>query len=372
MPPTATTLSAADLANLERALGVAVSPLDFPSVEQWGAALMASWRPVLTADQAFFAHSLNGAVVVQADAPLTERAGREYARHSWQVDPALTARRKQLRLDDSRDDVYDRLPRTEAELFVDWCTPNRLNDVIALKVETGGAFTAALHFYHDHEDRNPFGERGLQLLRLLLPAFQAGIATYMRLAAHRAQLTSWLDAARDGLALFDADGRPLHRNPALNAMLAAEPERARIVHALSAAGSRAAALTRRDPTAPRIAATNHASVTPLFRELRTAAGQYRLAATHLASIAGRSDAPLILVSLTRGDRKTRSDGELQTRFRLTKREVEVARLLASGLRTGPLATTLNISVHTARRHTERVLSKLGIESRAGVAEALSD
>jgi DNA-binding CsgD family transcriptional regulator len=374
MSPKALTLSPGDIAHLENALRVAVSPLDFPSVERWGAAIMESWRPVLTADQAFFAHSLEGTVVVQGDGAHTEKAGREYAEHFWQVDPGVTETRKRLGLEVyHRDDVYDRSLLTRAELFVDWCAPNQLNDILALNVELGSPFPAALHFYHDHEDRNPFGNRGLQLLRLLLPAFKAGIQTHIRLSEHRAQLERVLDVTRDGLALFDADGRPLHRNPALEKTLQGDPERERLVHALSMAALHAAAFGGGATGKARIASSLQAAAAPLYRELCTAAGRYRLAVTRLGPIAGSlgsSGAPLILVSLVDADRKAPADAELRARFGLTKREVEVARLLASGLRTRPLATALGISAHTARRHTERILRKLGLESRAGVAEAL--
>ncbi|HEX6965176.1 MAG TPA: helix-turn-helix transcriptional regulator [Gemmatimonadaceae bacterium] len=55
------------------------------------------------------------------------------------------------------------------------------------------------------------------------------------------------------------------------------------------------------------------------------------------------------------------------RKRLTTREMEVVRLLARGLSNAEVARRLEISTHTARRHTERVLFKLGVHSRAQVA-----
>ncbi|HEU5039303.1 MAG TPA: helix-turn-helix transcriptional regulator [Gemmatimonadales bacterium] len=52
------------------------------------------------------------------------------------------------------------------------------------------------------------------------------------------------------------------------------------------------------------------------------------------------------------------------RFGLTDREKEVARLLAKGRRNAAIAAALGISPHTARHHTQRVLAKLGVHSRA--------
>ena len=51
-------------------------------------------------------------------------------------------------------------------------------------------------------------------------------------------------------------------------------------------------------------------------------------------------------------------------YGFTGREVEVARLLAEGRRNTAIAATLGISPHTARHHTQRVLAKLGVHSRA--------
>lgn len=51
---------------------------------------------------------------------------------------------------------------------------------------------------------------------------------------------------------------------------------------------------------------------------------------------------------------------------LSAREAEVAKLIATGASTKEIAAQLRISVHTARRHTERVFAKLGVQSRSQV------
>ena len=63
-------------------------------------------------------------------------------------------------------------------------------------------------------------------------------------------------------------------------------------------------------------------------------------------------------------------GVLAERFRLTAREAHVAELLASRLSTREIAEALEISPHTVRRHVEAVLRKVGVRSRAAVADAL--
>jgi DNA-binding NarL/FixJ family response regulator len=55
---------------------------------------------------------------------------------------------------------------------------------------------------------------------------------------------------------------------------------------------------------------------------------------------------------------------LQLQYGLTARELEVAVLLEEGRSNSIIAKALQISTHTARHHTQRVLAKLGVHSRA--------
>jgi DNA-binding response OmpR family regulator len=60
------------------------------------------------------------------------------------------------------------------------------------------------------------------------------------------------------------------------------------------------------------------------------------------------------------------DGALRDRFGLTSREIAVTRLLVEGLSNAEIAQRLEVSYYTARNHTEKVLLKLGVPSRAAV------
>jgi DNA-binding CsgD family transcriptional regulator len=53
-------------------------------------------------------------------------------------------------------------------------------------------------------------------------------------------------------------------------------------------------------------------------------------------------------------------------YGLTRRELEVARLIANGHSGKQVAAALRISPHTARHHTESVFSKLGVQCRGQV------
>ena len=65
-----------------------------------------------------------------------------------------------------------------------------------------------------------------------------------------------------------------------------------------------------------------------------------------------------------------SDEQLRDRFGLTARQVAVARLLGEGCSNVEIAKRLSVSYYTARNHTEQVLTKLGIPSRAAVGAVL--
>lgn len=57
---------------------------------------------------------------------------------------------------------------------------------------------------------------------------------------------------------------------------------------------------------------------------------------------------------------------------LTKRELEVAQVLARGLTNQQIADELFISVRTVETHVKRILSKLGVRSRGQVARWVLD
>ena len=65
-----------------------------------------------------------------------------------------------------------------------------------------------------------------------------------------------------------------------------------------------------------------------------------------------------------------SDDELHSRFGLTERQIAVTRLVAEGCTNAEIASRLGVSFYTARNHTEQVLAKLGVGTRAAVGALL--
>ena len=57
-------------------------------------------------------------------------------------------------------------------------------------------------------------------------------------------------------------------------------------------------------------------------------------------------------------------------YRLTTREVQVARLIARGLSTAEIASTLFVSRHTVRDHLKATFQKVGVSSRGELTAKL--
>lgn len=101
----------------------------------------------------------------------------------------------------------------------------------------------------------------------------------------------------------------------------------------------------------------------------TSAG-YQLRATRLDGFPLAAGA-LSVVVIQSAPRTAPSDDHLRLRHGLSQQEMRVARLLATGASNGEISRALCISPHTARHHTERVLAKLEVRSRAAVAARIS-
>ncbi|HKH83543.1 MAG TPA: helix-turn-helix transcriptional regulator [Gemmatimonadales bacterium] len=95
----------------------------------------------------------------------------------------------------------------------------------------------------------------------------------------------------------------------------------------------------------------------LIQQLRTSLHEMRALRTQLQEVRRRTPGG-------GGNGTSGRSAYLQKRYGLTDREVEVAMLLAQGRSNSAVAAALHISSHTARHHTQRVLAKLGVHSRA--------
>jgi DNA-binding CsgD family transcriptional regulator len=212
-------------------------------------------------------------------------------------------------------------------------------------------------FHHVFGTPN-FGERGVALFRLLLPALEAGIAARVRLNWMGRLLRDTLDLVDEGVLVADADGRVLHTNVALQEILAGDVEAERLRWALEVARRGVAELFM-ERAAEESADIRHAST-----EVRTEAARYRVRGHLLEQPSGD---PAIVVSVQRLTPEAPTPEELRARWGLSPQESRVALLLARGLSNAAIAGELGLKPTTTRHYTETVYLKLQVRSRAEAA-----
>lgn len=361
------TLSLSDLAQIEAAFTTLVSPLEFESIAAWRTASRVSVERLIGADR-------SAGMLPCADEPLGEchpdllPAITDYVSYYHTLDVGLQVRRRELGLEVCHwSAVYDMRQLAETEIYNDFSQPHGMLDCTGMVYDFDASLPpAALLYYHEREDSKPFGERGLTLLRLLMPAFKAGAQSCMRLARQRTTLGRLFDTMESAMACFDAGGQLVQQNSAMTRLLSAEPGREQLLARMRGAASALALSTQR--TARR--GPDDRLPSP-WNEFRTSTKQYRMSTSILPAglLASYS---MIVVSLDLLTVQQRSDAQLVASYGLTSREIEVSRLLASRQSTSEIAEMLGMSVHTARRHTEHVLMKLGVHSRREVQRVLTN
>jgi DNA-binding CsgD family transcriptional regulator len=339
------------------------APFDFPDLDSWRHAVNHHARLLLDAHKVVFMMPGPGHEPVYSQR-LDPGAFRAYVAFYHRFDVAGRLALQRRIPVSSEVELHGRDAYYASEYYNDfmrvWQCHHSTGMVAPMEAEPGYAWLAV---YRDSRDDPVFGPRARGLMKLILPSFHAGVRTYLRLAADRAVLASVIDASGKRILLCDPLGKPLHASAALEQTLAADPERSALEgHMRELARSVGALTTNTSAATASIGKTGERTVVTLR-------GRYRLT----ASLAGEpSPAPAgVLVLLEPLFHQPLSDGELRERFHLTKQEIRVARLIAEELRNDAIAHRLDISPHTARRHTERVLEKLGIASRAQVADRIS-
>ncbi|PAP75988.1 helix-turn-helix transcriptional regulator [Rubrivirga marina] len=360
------TLTAADLVRLETASRALMSPLAAASPEAWLAEAGGAVRDLVGGTGVVLQFPTSAVPYFSDDATEVSTGVLDYTQEiQWDgvrfSDPVVDAwnrMRRESRMETFSWDVNIAMVRdrgldpNDAPIITDVLQGQRFNDFVGMIGETpvGEAMVWVLHRRYGGF---PFGERSASLLQVLMPSFRAGLDALGRLGAHRAAL----DAVSEPLAAFDADGRALHRNAALAALLAADPEGATVDREVARLGRASRALAR----------AVRGAVPPSEVTVTTARGQYVVRSTALPpGLFGPDPAVLVTVDASIV-RVPPTAEEVRQRTGLTLREAEVALLLAEGLTNAQVADRLFIAPATARRHTENVLGKLGVATRSAVA-----
>lgn len=207
------------------------------------------------------------------------------------------------------------------------------------------------------------------MVRVLVPPFKAGISEWRRLAARRAELAALLDAIPEAVLMYDGSGGLVHANPRaaeLFGMPGSSGQGAQVWTAAQRIAWSLAAAARRSGGA---AGGMTSLATPAMREVRADGRIYRLQGTLAAGWMPAGEAG-VLVTAASELVNPLTDIELRARYSLSAREIEVARLVASGLSNQEVAERLGVSRFTARNHVERLLAKLGVGNRSRVGAIL--
>jgi DNA-binding CsgD family transcriptional regulator len=170
-----------------------------------------------------------------------------------------------------------------------------------------------------------------------------------------------LDAVDQGLAFFDCSGTLIHANRTVSRTLEISREGERLREEIQQfAGSLCRVVQLRHLNGE--AVVERISVL----EVPTEQDHYRLRGSYIGlNLFSRGGS--VMVALERPAATFLAPEVLWERFGLSKQESRIAHLLASGKSNAEIAKTLFISPHTARTHTQRILDKLRVNSRAEVA-----
>ncbi len=369
--------SAKQVARLQVALTILLSPLDFESFGEWRTKARHTVGALLGADTSVSLLQIPGEPAFEADDPTPLV---EYGAHYHQFD----------RVDKYRDlgtvaftwdtigHLWERPSRAAwlgSEFYNDWvcrhrlCQPRGLNVALPpgqpLIGPPQGEDVAALYFYQDAERPAIDRERQRVMLETLLPAFSAGAYIALRVGTC-GLLAPLVNTLAEGVALLDERARLVYENRALRQMLTDEPDAARVERECAQMGRAVLAL------AGRAAKSRAGEVSgPRPYALRTTTASYDVRSALVGpGVLGRGPMAVVVIERTTPGRRALEG--LAIRFQLTPREVAVAQLLAEGRSNQQMARLLDVSIHTARRHVEHVLMKLGVHSRAAVGARLRD
>ncbi|MGQ0815655.1 MAG: LuxR C-terminal-related transcriptional regulator [Gemmatimonadota bacterium] len=342
------TLSSRDIESLTRAVELLISPLEHAHVDGWRVAVNRELRELLQADSVGFFLPVADALPMYSEEHDVESLSRY-----TEIAPPLRSDGSSVfehvirlgvsTLHDAYGSDYDRY--IKSAYYNEYAAPNEAHDTMTLACALEGAPApfSMLQFWHARPNGKRFGAREAAILRVLSPAFRAGVETHMRMGQQRANLFATIDALGQAVLVCDISGAVVHQTPALDSMLAADAEGAQL---------------RNEMLATRTGVL----------EVQTSHACYVIRPTMFANAMGSMS--LRLIALERRTPVPRSEHELRGAYGLTRAKIRVATLIARGLPNADIAQLLSISPHTARRHTEKILQKLKVRSRAEVARLL--
>lgn len=351
-------LSDRDLIGFEAASRALLTPLDHPSTSAWRAEVTRMVRQLMGTDSVTFIMRDPGEPLLVADGLFDPEVLADYARHWYhQVlgDEVRIERKLGVWV---REAVWPFCDVQRTAYYRDFCLPNLNLDSAGAAINMEGGEEVAMYLHSGTAGRFQPNGREVALLRLLRPALEAGAKAAQAFGAVR---RDWrmLDVLPVPAGIFARNGCLLHATPKLTALFDANglgsPLRAK-----------AQSMVRQFIDG---SARHPLRVSSQTESIDTVAGRFVLHLTYVErSVLGPGD--LLVMTVTEPPRTLHPDA-LIARFRLTRREAEVAIMMSRGDRNREIARALGTSIHTVRRQVEQVLSKLDVSSRAAVAARIA-
>lgn len=358
-------LSPTDRHQLNRASETMLRPFEHAMPIDYLKAIAAEVRPLLGAFAAVSgARGPDGTVSIDSDDWPPDTVA-EFAR--WKLRDAGTERAISAGLEFSSMrrmvggdwDGYAQDPMVRA-----WYKPNGVHDAAAYLLHWPEDDALVTVEWQGATFGTPrLGEEGEWILSMLLPSLKAGTRLLYSLGRHRNRLAADMDALGVAMWVCERRGRVLHQSTEVGRILAEDPESSQVLEAVPMV---ARGVVGSGP----VVSSEVVPSTGVHRMIQTRVARYRLSAA-LATHDMHFGVADVLVTLARVPDRLVQPQVGDVAQAMSPREQEVAALLARGARNAVIAATLGISPHTVRRHTERVLAKLGVASRAEVAARLN-
>ena len=353
--------------SVDHALQLLLSPLGSEGLDAWRKEVTRTLCELLGAERAVF--SLDAPEIAELWSEDYPRAVLDsYAKYYQKIDIGRIRREKQGLEVWNRELIHNGgLAEFEkSEIYRDFLVPNRICDSMGMTVGVPASATPATLFFHNEKrGAASFGAAGVGVMRLLLPAFKAGAREAVRSSHQRHSLANHLDALAEGMRICDLSGAILHQNRAFTRMLLQEPGAAALEATARELVRELIRLVRRpEEHGPAF------SPKRFIRKVRTESRQYEIRGTYIGRALFADDVSIAICLLPLASRSALSDQTLQRRYRLTGRELEIARRLAHGQSNKEIAHACGISLHTVRRHAEKIFAKLGANVRGQVGPKL--
>jgi DNA-binding CsgD family transcriptional regulator len=359
-------LSADDIRRYERATRAMLAPLEAESADEWRRTVNEAVRDLVGGDESISMLPRGSSLFLSEESPDLAQGVEnfiiEYSPSGILVSDPVVALWQRMRRKSTMEsfswasnakmigEVGYRMQ--DSPMISDVLAARGIRDFVGLHPDV--AFGDVLVWIlFKRRDESRFGEHTQNLLLTLLPQLKAGLDSLIRFDAQRTSL----DELSDAVMVYGADRREVHRNASFVRLCGSDPEHEIIV---GAARSIANSLH------PLVFPGRRAWHAPGIRKISTRSATYELKGTLLPPGAFGGDASVMIlvsrVGVTLPDADTVRD-----RFGLSRREAEVALLLAEGLSNAEIADRLFLSPHTARRHTANIYEKLGVNTRKGLA-----